>query len=167
MVAQIGRTVLKLADVTKRLKARKSKSKKTKPKKTTRSEAKLVEGSGDMSDPTNRAGKMRAGTQQRRGGATSQAKDAMSDTEKDRLARNKAARGSYKRSLKLKKESLEQLSDKYDKLKKGYQREERLKGSKSKYYPVFIDRGMNPLKTGGKVITNKMTGGQVVGAGYD
>mgnify|MGYP003120125509 CR=1 FL=1 len=144
--------------------ADKLKARKSKPKKTTRSEAKLVEGAGDMSDPTNRAGRMRTGKQQRRGGATSQSKDAMSDTEKDRLARGKAGRGSYKRSQKLKKGSLAQLSDEYDKLLKGRQRAERLKGSESKFYKVFKARKMKGLKTGGPVVKAKFgTSGLLAG----
>ena len=108
--AKVGKHIKKGLTASYKAIADKLKSRKSKPKKTTatRSEAKLVEGSGDMSDPTNRAGKMRTGTQQRRGGATSQARDAMSDREKDKLARSKAARGSYKRSQKLKKGSLAQ-----------------------------------------------------------
>jgi hypothetical protein len=62
---------------------------------------------------------------------------------------------------------LQELQYEFDGLLKGAKRDEQLKGSKSKYYPVFKARGMKPLKTGGKVITYKMTGGQVVGAGYD
>ena len=116
--AKVGKHIKKGMSEAYKAMADKLKARKSKPKKTTvtRSEAKLVEGSGDMSDPTNRAGKMRAGAQQRRGGATSQARDAMSDREKDSLARSKAARGSYKRSQKLKKGSLTQLSDQKCKL---------------------------------------------------
>ena len=151
--------------------AKKTKSKKTTPKKTkskkttpTRLEAKLVEGAGDMSDPTNRAGKMRAGAQQRRGGATSQARDAMSDREKDSLARSKARRGSYQRSLKLKKGSLAQLSDEFYNMSKGYQRGEIRKGSKSKYYKVFKARNPKIKKTGGPVVKARI-GGPLLKAG--
>ena len=175
--AKVGKHIKKGLTASYKAIADKLKSRKSKPKKTTatRSEAKLVEGSGDMSDPTNRAGKMRTGTQQRRGGATSQARDAMSDREKDKLARSKAARGSYKRSQKLKKGSLAQLSDEFDKLLKGRQRAERVKGSRSKYYKVFKAR--NPLKiqrirgadgkikkadTRGYTDSSKKTGGPVV-----
>tara|TARA_R100001594_G_scaffold58212_2_gene92200 strand:- start:45 stop:1079 length:1035 start_codon:yes stop_codon:yes gene_type:complete len=177
--AKVGKHIKKGMSEAYRAIADKLKSRKSKPKKTTatRSEAKLVEGSGDMSDPTNRAGKMRTGKQQRRGGATSQARDAISDTEKDKLARSKAARGSYKRSQKLKKGSLAQLSDEFDKLLKGRQRAERVKGSRSKYYKVFKAR--NPLKiqrirgadgkikkadTRGYTDSSKKTGGPVVKA---
>jgi hypothetical protein len=156
--ARVGKGIQKGLTESYKAIADKLKARKSKPKKTTRSEAKLVEGSGDMSDPTNRAGRMRAGTQQRRGGATSQARDAISDTEKDKLARSKAARGSYKRSQKLKKGSLAQLSDEYDKLLKGRQRAERVKGSKSKYYKVFKARKMKGLKTGGPVVKARIGG---------
>ena len=179
--AKVGKHIKKGLTASYKAIADKLKSRKSKPKKTTatRSEAKLVEGSGDMSDPTNRAGKMRTGTQQRRGGATSQARDAMSDREKDKLARSKAARGSYKRSQKLKKGSLAQLSDEFDKLLKGRQRAERVKGSRSKYYKVFKAR--NPLKiqrirgadgkikkadTRGYTDSSKKTGGPVVKAKF-
>ena len=156
--ARVGKGIQKGLTESYQAIADKLKARKSKPKKTTRSEAKLVEGAGDMSDPTNRAGRMRTGTQQRRGGATSQSKDAMSDTEKDRLARGKAGRGSYKRSQKLKKGSLAQLSDEYDKLLKGRQRAERVKGSKSKYYKVFKARKMKGLKTGGPVVKARIGG---------
>jgi len=212
MVAQIGRTVLKLADVTKRLKAR------PKTKKTTSKEARLVQGAGDKSDP--KVGRYRAGQKQSRGGATQTAKDAMSDAEKAKLARQRSAKGSLARAQTLKKGSLAQLSDEYDKLTSGAKRAERMKGSKSKFYKVFKTRGMKPVaskddtpktakktlggrktppkakpksilegyketkqkysdiidfKTGGSLIkkkyggkiTYKMTGGQVVDAGYD
>ena len=127
----------------------KSKSKPT-PKRQVKG-AKMVQGAGDKSDPG--VGKFGAGQKQARGGATKQAKKAISDTEKDRLARGKAARGSFERAKGLKKGSLAQLQDDYSKLKAGDKRAERLKGTKSKYYPVFKKRGFKALKEGGSLRT--------------
>ena len=123
---------------------------KTKPKPTPKRQvkgAKMVQGAGDKSDPG--VGKFGAGQKQARGGATTQAKKAISDKEKDKLARDKAARGSFERAKGLKKGSLAQLQDDYSKLKAGDKRAERLKGTKSKYYPVFKKRGFKALKEGG------------------
>ena len=109
--------------------------------------AKMVQGAGDKSDP--KVGKFGAGQKQARGGATPSAKEAMSSTEKDKLARQKAAAGSFKRAQGLKKGSIKQLEDAYDKLTADAKRAQRLKGTKSKYYPVFKKRGMKPMKKGG------------------
>lgn len=153
---RFGGTVLKLTDVAKRLKDRPKtttkKKPKSKPKPTPKRQvkgAKMIQGAGDKSDP--KVGKFGAGQKQARGGATPAAKEAMSSTEKDRLARGKAARGSFERAKGLKKGSLAQLQDDYSKLKVGDKRAERLKGTKSKYYPVFKKRGMKPMKKGGPI----------------
>ena len=208
----IEKVFLKAADVAKRLKAR---PKTKKPKETTPKEAKLVVGAGDKSDP--KVGRYGAGQEQGRGGATKTATQAMSTKEKARLARQRSAKGSLARAKTLKKGSLAQLSDEYDKLIPSAKRAERLKGSKSKFIKVFKARGMAAVapkstskkaskalglkktkdkpksilegyketkqkysdiidfKTGGSLIkkkyggkiTYKMTGGQVVDAGYD
>jgi hypothetical protein len=131
----VAKTILKTVDVLKRLKAR-SKT----PKETTKQEAKLVRGAGDKSDPT--VGRYGAGQKQQRGGATKTAKDAMSDAEKDTLARTRSAKGSLERSKKLEPGSLAQLGDEYDKLIPSAKRAERMKGSKSKFLKVFKARGM-------------------------
>ena len=151
---RFGGAVLKLADVAKRLKARPKtttkKKPKSKPKPTPKRQvkgAKMVQGAGDKSDP--KVGKFGAGQKQARGGATPSAKEAMSSTEKDKLARQKAAAGSFKRAQGLKKGSIKQLEDAYDKLTAGAKRAQRLKGTKSKYYPVFKKRNMKPMKRGG------------------
>lgn len=151
---KVGGVVLKLTDVARRLKARPKtttkKKPKSKPKPTPKrqvKEAKMVQGAGDKSDP--KVGKFGAGQKQARGGATPAAKEAMGDTEKDRLARGKAARGSFERAKGLKKGSIKQLEDAYDKLTADAKRAQRLKGTKSKYYPVFKKRGMKPMKKGG------------------
>ena len=195
---RFGGAVLKLADVAKRLKTRpksktttKKRIAKKKPKDAPlqkhfisnlakkrhggrRKAAKMVQGAGDKSDP--KVGKFGAGQKQARGGATPSAKEAMSSTEKDKLARQKAAAGSFKRaqglkkgSIKqledaydkltagakraqgLKKGSIKQLEDAYDKLTAGAKRAQRLKGTKSKYYPVFKKRNMKPMKKGGPI----------------
>ena len=127
---------------------------KTKPKPTPKRQikgAKMVQGAGDKSDPG--VGKFGAGQKQARQSATKQAKIGMSDKEKDKLARDKAARGSFERAKGLKKGSLAQLQDDYSKLKAGDKRAERLKGTKSKYYPVFKKRGFKALKEGGSLKT--------------
>ena len=134
----VAKTILKTVDVLKRLKAR-SKT----PKETTKQEAKLVRGAGDKSDPT--VGRYGAGQKQQRGGATKTAKDAMSDAEKDTLARKLSAKTSLERYEKLKPGSIEQLKDEYHHLNKGDQRAERLKGSKSKFYEVFKKLGMRAV----------------------
>ena len=133
----IEKVFLKAADVAKRLKAR---PKTKKPKETTSKEAKLVVGAGDKSDP--KVGKYRAGQEQGRGGATKTATQAMSTKEKARLARQRSAKGSLARAKTLKKGSLAQLGDEYDKLIPSAKRAERLKGSKSKFIKVFKARGM-------------------------
>lgn len=123
---------------------------KTKPKPTPKRQvkgAKMIQGAGDKSDPG--VGKSRAGQKQARQSATKQAKIGMSDKEKDKLARDKAAAGSFKRAQGLKKGSIKQLEDAYDKLTAGAKRAQRLKGTKSKYYPVFKKRNMKPMKKGG------------------
>ena len=145
----IGKVIPK-KEVTRRLQARskpKTTTKKKKPKTTTPKAAKMVQGAGDKSDP--KVGKFGAGQKQARGGATPSAKEAMSSTEKDKLARQKAAAGSFKRAQGLKKGSIKQLEDAYDKLTAGAKRAQRLKGTKSKYYPVFKKRNMKPMKRGG------------------
>ena len=170
---RFGGAVLKLADVAKRLKTRpksktttKKRIAKKKPKDAPlqkhfisnlakkrhggrRKAAKMVQGAGDKSDP--KVGKFGAGQKQARGGATPSAKEAMSSTEKDKLARQKAAAGSFKRAQGLKKGSIKQLEDAYDKLTAGAKRAQRLKGTKSKYYPVFKKRNMKPMKKGGPI----------------
>ena len=143
----VGKVVLKAADVLKRLKSRS----KTPSKTTTSKEAKLVEGAGEMSDPP--VGRYRAGQGQRRGGATKTATQAMSTTEKAKLARQRAAKGSLERAKKLKPGSIEQLQDEFQKLEQGAKRAEQLKGSKSKYYKVFKVRGMTPVATSEKAST--------------
>ena len=115
--------------------------------------AKMAQGAGDKSDPG--VGKVRAGQKQARGGATPAAKEAMSSTEKDKLARQKAAAGSFKRAQGLKKGSIKQLEDAYDKLTAGAKRAQQLKGTKSKYYPVFKKRNMKPMKEGGSLRSTK------------
>jgi len=114
-----------------------------------RKAAKMVQGAGDKSDP--KVGKFGAGQKQARGGATPAAKEAMSSTEKDKLARQKAAAGSFKRAQGLKKGSIKQLEDAYDKLTADAKRAQRLKGTESKYYPVFKKRNMKPMKKGGPI----------------
>ena len=138
----MGLTRMVLSDVAKRLKARsKAKTPKvTTPKVTTPKEAKLVVGAGGKSDP--KVGRYGAGQEQQRGGATKTAKDAMSDAEKDTLARTRSAKGSLERSKKLEPGSLAQLGDEYDKLIPSAKRAERMKGSKSKFLKVFQARGM-------------------------
>ena len=143
----MGLTRMVLSDVAKRLKARskaktpKAKTPKAKtPKVTTPKEAKLVVGAGGKSDP--KVGRYGAGQEQQRGGATKTAKDAMSDAEKDTLARTRSAKGSLERSKKLEPGSLAQLGDEYDKLIPSAKRAERMKGSKSKFLKVFKARGM-------------------------
>ena len=146
----MGLTRMVLSDVAKRLKARskaktpKAKTPKAKtPKVTTPKEAKLVVGAGGKSDP--KVGRYGAGQEQQRGGATKTAKDAMSDAEKDTLARTRSAKGSLERAKTLKKGSLAQLQDEYQHLTKGAKNAERLKGSKSKFYKVFKKRGMRAV----------------------
>jgi len=136
----MGLTRMVLSDVAKRLKAR---SKAKTPKVTTPKEAKLVVGAGGKSDPT--VGRYGAGQEQQRGGATKTAKDAMSDAEKDTLARTRSAKGSLERSKKLEPGSLAQLQDEYQNLNKGAKNAERLKGSKSKFYEVFKKLGMRAV----------------------
>jgi len=141
----MGLTRMVLSDVAKRLKARsKAKTPKvTTPKVTTPKEAKLVVGAGGKSDP--KVGRYGAGQEQQRGGATKTAKDAMSDAEKDTLARQRSAKGSLARAKKLKPGSIEQLQDEYQHLTKGAKNAERLKGSKSKFYKVFKKLGMRAV----------------------
>jgi|ETNvirenome_2_60_1030617.scaffolds.fasta_scaffold43447_1 hypothetical protein len=148
------RKVIPKKEVARRLQARpnpktttKKRIAKKKPTTTTPKAAKMAQGAGDKSDP--KVGKFGAGQNQARGGATPAAKEAMSSTEKDKLARDKAARGSFERAKGLKKGSLAQLEDDYSKLKAGDKRAERLKGTKSKYYPVFKKRGFKAMKEGG------------------
>ena len=132
----IEKVVLKAADVLKRLKARpKTKT----PKETTPKEAGLVRGAGDKSDP--KVGRYGAGQKSGRGGTTI-ATQAMSTKAKDKLARQRSAKGSLEWSKTLKKGSLAQLGDEYDKLIPSAKRAERLKGSKSKFIKVFKARGM-------------------------
>ena len=145
----IGKVIPK-KEVARRLQARpKTTTKKKKPTETTPKAAKMVQGAGDKSDP--KVGKFGAGQKQARGGATPSAKEAMSSTEKDKLARQRAAAGSFKRAQGLKKGSIKQLEDAYDKLTAGAKRAQRLKGTKSKYYPVFKKRNMKPMKRGGPI----------------
>jgi len=59
---------------------------------------------------------------------------------------------------------LQDLQFEFDGLLKGVKRKEQLKGSKSKFYPVFKARGMKPLKTGGPVVKAKFgTSGLLAG----
>ena len=59
---------------------------------------------------------------------------------------------------------LQDLQYEFDGLLKGVKRKEQLKGSKSKFYPVFKARGMKPLKTGGPVVKTKFgTSGLLAG----
>ena len=136
----IEKVFLKAADVAKRLKAR---PKTKKPKETTSKEAKLVVGAGDKSDP--KVGRYGAGQKQQRAGATKTATQAMSTKAKDKLARQRSAKGSLARAKTLKKGSLAQLGDEYDKLIPSAKRAERLKGSKSKFIKVFEKRGMRAV----------------------
>jgi hypothetical protein len=151
-IGQLIGKVIPKKEVARRLQARpKTTTKKKKLTKTTPKAAKMVQGAGDKSDP--KVGKFGEGQKQARGGATPAAKEAMSSTEKDKLARDKAAVGSFKRAQGLKKGSLAQLEDAFDKLTAGAKRAQRLKGTKSKYYPVFKKRGMKPMKEGGSLKT--------------
>jgi len=86
-------------------------------------------------------------------------KDAVSDKQKDKLARQKAAKGSFKRAKTLKRNSMEELADTYDKMLKGAQRAERLKKN-SRFLPLFKKRGMANIskKAGGPVIKRKTSG---------
>ena len=148
------RKVIPKKEVARRLQARpetttKKRIAKKKPTTTTPKAAKMAQGAGDKSDP--KVGKFGAGQNQARGGATPAAKEAMSSTEKDKLARQRAAAGSFKRAQGLKKGSIKQLEDAYDKLTASAKRAQRLKGTKSKYYPVFKKRGMKPMKRGGPI----------------
>ena len=134
--------VLEAADVLKRLLSRsKAKTPKAKtPKETTPKEAGLVRGAGDKSDP--KVGRYGAGQEQGRGGATKTATQAMSTKDKTKLAVTSSAKKSLERAKRLKKGSLAQLGDEYDKLIPSAKRAERLKGSKSKFLKVFKARGM-------------------------
>tara|TARA_A100000171_G_C2098920_1_gene128599 strand:+ start:106 stop:1047 length:942 start_codon:yes stop_codon:yes gene_type:complete len=138
------KTVLSAKEVADRLRARKA--------------ARLMEGAGDDSQATrgpkakNKKGRDETGFM----------KEAISDKDKENLARSNAARGSYKRSLTLKKNSMEELADTYDKMLKGRQRAERLKKN-SRFLPLFKKRGYANLakKAGGPVIKRKA--GQRIG----
>ena len=81
---------------------------------------------------------------------------AISNKDKDNLAKSNAARGSYKRSLTLEKNSMAELEDTYDKFLKGRQRAERLKKN-SRFLPLFKKRGYANIakKAGGTVIKRK------------
>jgi len=124
---------------------KKTQPKARKPSPKTSKGAKLVEGAGDMSDP--KVGQFREGQKQRRAGATNVATEGMSAKEKEKLARQEAAMRSLERAKKLKKGSLAQLEDEYDKLIPSAKRAERLKGSKSKFIKVFKARGMAELSS--------------------
>jgi hypothetical protein len=104
------------------------------------------------------------------------------------------AAGMVKRESPLKGKK-SKLAEAYDGLTAGDKRAERLKGKNSKYYSVFKDRGMTPMKSGGymkkkmasggymkkkmgggkvykrkhsgKVIKNNMSGQDLVNACYD
>lgn len=138
------KTVLSAKEVADRLRARKA--------------ARLMEGAGDDSQATrgpkakNKKGRDETGFM----------KEAISDKDKENLARSNAARGSYKRSLTLEKNSMEELADTYDKMLKGRQRAERLKKN-SRFLPLFKKRGYANLakKAGGPVIKRKA--GQRIG----
>jgi hypothetical protein len=138
------KTVLSAKEVADRLKKRKA--------------ARLMEGAGDDSQATrgpkakNKKGRDETGFM----------KEAISDKDKENLARSNAARGSYKRSLTLEKNSMEELADTYDKMLKGRQRAERLKKN-SRFLPLFKKRGYANLakKAGGPVIKRKA--GQRIG----
>ena len=56
------------------------------------------------------------------------------------------------------KKTLQDLQYEFDGLLKGAKRDEQLKGSRSKYYPVFKARGMKGLKDGGPIIKRKSPG---------
>ena len=86
-------------------------------------------------------------------------KAAVTDKQKDNLARQKAAKGSLKRAKTLKRNSMEELADTYDKMLKGAQRAERLKKN-SIFLPLFKKRGMANIskKAGGPVIKRKTSG---------
>jgi len=67
------------------------------------------------------------------------------------------AAGMVKRESSLKSKKAK-LAEEYDGLTAGAKRAERLKGNKSKFYSVFKDRGMTPMKSGG-YMKKKMAGG--------
>lgn len=69
----------------------------------------------------------------------------------DRSKRDQKAadRGSFERSKKL--TGIKKLEDTYDNLKPSAKREERMKGTGSKYYEVFKKRGMKSMKEGGSL----------------
>ena len=132
------KTVLSAKEVADRLRKRKA--------------ANMIVGAGDDSQATkgpkakNKKGRDETGFM----------KEAISDKDKDNLAKSNAARGSYKRSLTLKKNSMEELADTYDKMLKGRQRAERVKKN-SRFLPLFKKRGYANLarKAGGPVIKRK------------
>ena len=56
------------------------------------------------------------------------------------------------------KKTLQELQYEFDGLLKGFKRDEQLKGTRSKYYPVFKARGMKGLKSGGPIVKRKSPG---------
>jgi hypothetical protein len=67
------------------------------------------------------------------------------------------AAGMVKRESSLKSKKAK-LAEEYDGLTASAKRAERLKGNKSKFFSVFKDRGMTPMKSGG-YMKKKMAGG--------
>ena len=74
-------------------------------------------------------------------------KDAVTDKQKDSLARQKAARGSFEVSKKLKTGSRAKLQDEWQKMTKPFQRAEAVKflqtGKQSKFAPLFSNKAGN------------------------
>ena len=101
--------------------------------------ASLIEGSGVGSQPKG-GPKVTAGRSE-----VPYMKEAVSDKQKDSLARNKAALGSFEVSKKLKPGSREKLQDEFQKLKPSAKRFEAIKfiktGKASKYTPLFSKPG--------------------------
>jgi hypothetical protein len=153
-IGKVIRKVIPKKEVARRLQARpKTTTKKKEPKSEPLQKSFMRDAVSrygvkrDVDKLKSKAAKM---DQQAREGATPSAKKAMSSKEKDKLARQKAAAGSFKRAQGLKKGSIKQLEDAYDKLTAGAKRAERLKGTESEYYEVFKKRGFKPMKKGGK-----------------
>ena len=84
-----------------------------------------------------------------------QKKDGSATDEK--TFRGKQARGSFKRSQTLERNSMEELADTYDKMLKGSQRKERLKKN-SRFLPLFKKRDMGNVskKSGGSIKAPKV-----------
>jgi len=70
------------------------------------------------------------------------------------------AAGMVKRESPIKSKKAK-LAEEYDGLTAGAKRAERLKGNKSKFFSVFKDRGMTPMKSGGSLKMVKKNGKKV------